>query len=88
MAQMLSDLHRSASVPLHMDNIRAEARVSAGAVEGGYSLRELLGARNLRRQLVVGVVIQLSMQLSGIDIIFYVRHAPPLSAEHCCPPVL
>ena len=34
-------------------------------------LRLALAARKLRRQLLVGVVIQLSMQLSGIDAIFY-----------------
>ena len=35
----------------------------------GYSLAQLAGARALRKQLIVGVVVQLSMQLSGIDAI-------------------
>lgn len=38
------------------------------------------GIRTVRKQLVVGVVVQLMMQLSGIDAVFYystdVRPAP------------
>ena len=32
---------------------------------------ELLSARKLRRHLVLGVILQLSMQFSGIDAVFY-----------------
>ena len=40
-----------------------------GACRAQFS--ELLSARKLRRQLLIGIVIQLSMQFSGIDAIFY-----------------
>ena len=36
-----------------------------------YSVARLFQAAELRKQLVVGLAIQVSMQLSGIDAIFY-----------------
>jgi SP family facilitated glucose transporter-like MFS transporter 1 len=35
------------------------------------SIRELIGDRSLRKQLVVGITVQLMMQFSGIDAVFY-----------------
>ena len=35
------------------------------------SLRQLFVSQELRKQLLVGLVIQLSMQFSGIDAVFY-----------------
>ena len=65
----LAELHQSASVANHLEAMRQQAALGGGAVDA-YSLAQLGGARSLRKQLVVGVVVQLSMQLSGIDAIF------------------
>ena len=35
------------------------------------SISDLLGARHLRKQLLVGVIIKIGVQFSGIDAIFY-----------------
>lgn len=41
------------------------------APQGEFTLMQLFGAKSLRKQLLMAIVIQLSMQLSGIDAIFY-----------------
>jgi sugar porter (SP) family MFS transporter len=66
----LMKLHREASAASHMNNLRAE--LSAGGKAGDdMSVPDLLRARDLRKQLLVGVVIKIGVQFSGIDAIFY-----------------
>lgn len=54
----------------YLDYIREEIS-SAGGASGTMSVLELFGNRNLRKQLIVGVTVQLMMQFSGIDAVFY-----------------
>merc|ERR1712216_801026 len=54
----------------HMNNLRSE--MSEGGKAGDdMSMSELLAARNLRKQVIVGIVIKIGVQFSGIDAIFY-----------------
>ena len=55
----------------HVCHVRAALSKLTGCAPGTALSQELLGARKLRRHLLVGVVIQLSMQFSGIDAVFY-----------------
>ena len=67
----LAELHTSGSIGGHIDALRNEAQLLDAPSEGGFTLQELISARKLRRQLLVGIVIQVSMQLSGIDAVFF-----------------
>lgn len=66
----LAKLHREASAAQHMNNLRNE--LSEGGKSGDdMSVMDLLMAKNLRKQLLVGVIIKIGVQFSGIDAIFY-----------------
>ena len=68
----LAELHEVGSIGGHIDALRSEEQIGGGgAGSNGFTIVELLGARKLRRHLLVGVVLQLSMQLSGIDAVLY-----------------
>lgn len=63
----LAELHAAGSVGANMERLRAE---SADAdADGGFTISEVLAARPLRRQLLVGLVLMVAMQLSGVDAI-------------------
>lgn len=66
----LQSLHREASAAAHMNNLRQEMKEGS---KGGddMSIMDLLGAVNLRKQVLVGIVIKIGVQFSGIDAIFY-----------------
>merc|ERR1712216_140592 len=54
----------------HMNNLRSE--MSEGGKAGDdMSMSELLMAKHLRKQGLVGIVIKIGVQFSGIDAIFY-----------------
>jgi len=66
----LVKLHREASAHQHMSALRSEMK--AGASTGGdMSIMELLNHKPLRKQLMVGVIVKIGVQFSGIDAIFY-----------------
>jgi SP family facilitated glucose transporter-like MFS transporter 1 len=74
-------LGRGAHCDRYLDNIRSELQSgsgesssgesSSGASPDAFGLSHLFSSMQLRRQLIVGVVIQLSMQFSGIDAVLY-----------------
>jgi len=66
----LMKLHREASAAAHMNNLRSELTQGGKAGED-MSIGDLLAARDLRKQLIVGVVVKIGVQFSGIDAIFY-----------------
>jgi len=60
-----------AAVDVSLNLIRDEAALQEEESSSGTGIFQLLRDRTLRKQLVVGVVIQLMMQLSGIDAVFF-----------------
>ena len=69
--QTLISLHRKESAARHMYNLKEEIREGAATGGDDMSISALLAARELRKQLIVGVVIKIGVQFSGIDAIFY-----------------
>lgn len=72
--EVLTKLHRDQSAMRHMENLKLE--IEEGSSKGGgkgddMSVLELLSATHLRKQLLVGVIIKVGVQFSGIDAIFY-----------------
>lgn len=58
----------------YLDYIREEISTTSGnsnVQAGGMTVVELFCDRRLRKQLIVGVTVQLMMQFSGIDAVFY-----------------
>lgn len=66
----LKQLHRAESAAAHMNNLRAEMN-EGGKAGDDMSITELLMAKHLRKQVLVGIVIKIGVQFSGIDAIFY-----------------
>jgi len=66
----LKKLHRAESAAQHMNNLRQEM-TEGGKAGDDMSISELLTARHLRKQVLVGIVIKIGVQFSGIDAIFY-----------------
>jgi len=66
----LMKLHREFSAAQHLSNLKNEL-TEGGKAGDDMSITDLLRAKNLRKQLVVGVVIKIGVQFSGIDAIFY-----------------
>jgi MFS family permease len=66
----LNQLHRAASAAQHMNNLRNEMQ-EGGKAGDDMSMGELLMAKHLRKQVLVGIVIKIGVQFSGIDAIFY-----------------
>jgi len=69
MLAALQRLRASSQVEEDIEEMRAEER--AHETESALSLSELLCSPTLRAPLVIGVVMQLSQQLSGINAVFY-----------------
>jgi SP family facilitated glucose transporter-like MFS transporter 1 len=58
----------------YLNYIREEISASSGnsnVQAGGMTVWELFSDRRLRKQLIVGITVQLMMQFSGIDAVFY-----------------
>jgi MFS family permease len=66
----LKKLHRSESAHAHMNNLRSEV-LEGGKSGDDMSISELLMDKRLRKQVLVGIVIKIGVQFSGIDAIFY-----------------
>ena len=66
----LTKLHRELSAAQHMNALKNELKEGGKAGED-MSVYDLLMAKNLRKQLLVGIVIKVGVQFSGIDAIFY-----------------
>jgi sugar porter (SP) family MFS transporter len=66
----LAKLHREASAAQHMNNLRAEMTEGGGSSDD-MTIMELLMAKDLRKQLMVGIIVKIGVQFSGIDAIFY-----------------
>merc|ERR1712087_444915 len=66
----LQSLHREASAAAHMNNLRQELK-EGGTAGDDMSIMDLLSAVHLRKQVLVGIVIKIGVQFSGIDAIFY-----------------
>jgi len=66
----LKKLHRAESAANHMSSLRSQMAEGGGGGDD-YSIGELLMAKNLRKQVIVGIVIKIGVQFSGIDAIFY-----------------
>jgi len=64
----LAQLHAAPSISSHMSSMRSEA-ASYVHNEKDCTLGDLLSERALRRKLAVSIGVQLSMQLSGIDVV-------------------
>ncbi|KAL1527203.1 hypothetical protein AB1Y20_015882 [Prymnesium parvum] len=69
--QTLMKLHREASAAAHMNNLRNELTQGGGKAGEDMTIGDLIAARDLRKQLLVGVVVKIGVQFSGIDAIFY-----------------
>jgi MFS family permease len=69
--ETLKKLHREASAASHMNNLRNEVAQGGGKGSDDMTIGDLLNARHLRKQLLVGIVIKIGVQFSGIDAIFY-----------------
>ena len=54
-----------------MNNLRNELSAGGGKSGEDMSIGDLLAARDLRKQLIVGVTVKIGVQFSGIDAIFY-----------------
>jgi SP family facilitated glucose transporter-like MFS transporter 1 len=68
----LKKLHRELSAANHMNALRNELKEGGKATgKDDMSIYDLLCAKNLRKQLLVGIVIKIGVQFSGIDAIFY-----------------
>ena len=66
----LMKLHRELSAAQHLSALKSELQEGGKAGED-MSIMELLAAKHLRKQLLVGIVIKIGVQFSGIDAIFY-----------------
>ena len=66
----LKKLHRAESAAQHMNSLRSQMAEGGGGGDD-YSIGELLMAKHLRKQVLVGIVIKIGVQFSGIDAIFY-----------------
>lgn len=66
----LKKLHRAESAAQHMNSLRNQMSEGGGSGDD-YSIGELLMAKHLRKQVIVGIVIKIGVQFSGIDAIFY-----------------
>lgn len=66
----LNKLHRAESAAMHMNSLRNQMSEGGGSGDD-YSIGELLMAKHLRKQVIVGIVIKIGVQFSGIDAIFY-----------------
>ena len=66
----LRKLHRAESAAMHMNNLKSELQ-EGGKTGDDMSIGELLMAKHLRKQVLVGIVIKIGVQFSGIDAIFY-----------------
>jgi SP family facilitated glucose transporter-like MFS transporter 1 len=66
----LRQLHRAASAAQHMNNLRSEMQ-EGGKAGDDMSMGELIMTKHLRKQVLVGIVIKIGVQFSGIDAIFY-----------------
>ena len=53
-----------------MNSLRNQMSEGGGSSDD-YSISELLMAKHLRKQVLVGIVIKIGVQFSGIDAIFY-----------------
>lgn len=70
--QTLKKLHRELSAANHMNALRNELKEGGNASgKEDMSIADLLRAKNLRKQVLVGIVIKIGVQFSGIDAIFY-----------------
>tara|TARA_B110001452_G_C15206605_1_gene418598 strand:- start:137 stop:1561 length:1425 start_codon:yes stop_codon:yes gene_type:complete len=67
----LTKLHRELSAAQHMNALKSELKEGGKASGEDMSVYDLLMAKNLRKQLLVGIVIKVGVQFSGIDAIFY-----------------
>lgn len=68
--ERLNGRDREALIDSYLEGIEAQCDAGADS-DKSFGLGDLFGSIDLRRQLIVGVVIQLSMQFSGIDAVFY-----------------
>ena len=66
----LRALHRELSAAAHLSNLRQEVQ-EGGKAGDDMSVWELLRTSSLRKQVLVGIVIKIGVQFSGIDAIFY-----------------
>jgi len=66
----LKKLHRELSAAQHMNALKSELKEGGKAGED-MSVYDLMTSKNLRKQLLVGIVIKVGVQFSGIDAIFY-----------------
>lgn len=66
----LSKLHREASAQAHLSNLKREV-LEGGSSNDDYTIMNLINAKHLRKQTLVGIVIKIGVQFSGIDAIFY-----------------
>jgi SP family facilitated glucose transporter-like MFS transporter 1 len=64
----LLTLHRQDSADRHLSGLEAQLVESKGE---DMSMLDLLAAKHLRKQVVVGMVLKMAVQFSGIDAIFY-----------------
>jgi len=66
----LMKLHREESAARHMSALKQQVQQGGG---GGvdYTVPQLFADKSLRKQLLVGIVIKIGVQFSGIDAIFY-----------------
>ncbi|CAG0906420.1 unnamed protein product, partial [Darwinula stevensoni] len=65
----LRRLRNSPHIEADVEEMKAEDR--AQQVEASVTMCELLSIKSLRMPLLIGVVMQLSQQLSGINVVFY-----------------
>jgi len=66
----LKKLHREMSAGQHLSALKSQLE-EGGKSGDDMTIVDLLRAKNLRKQLMVGVVIKIGVQFSGIDAIFY-----------------
>jgi len=73
--QSLERLLPRDSVDQYLENIKAEVFATRGSSDsndgGSMTVMELFRNKKLRKQLIVGITVQLMMQFSGIDAVFY-----------------
>jgi len=66
----LKKLHREASAASHMSSLKHQMQ-EGGQSGTDMSIKDLLLSTKLRKQVIVGIVIKIGVQFSGIDAIFY-----------------
>ena len=66
----LMKLHRELSASQHLSALKSELQ-EGGKSGDDMTIPDLLMAKNLRKQVLVGVIIKIGVQFSGIDAIFY-----------------